>query len=144
MNRSLKNQELVIHIDGASRGNPGPASVGVEIRTADDEVIGTFSETLGTATNNVAEYMALVVALEEAAVLKPKRVRVYTDSELLAKQFNGEYKIKDPVIRLLALCAKRLLVHLKDCRVFHVRREENREADRLANEALDRQGRELF
>ncbi len=129
--------ELVIHIDGASRGNPGPASVGVEIKDREHGVIKTVSHAIGTATNNVAEYSALLVALEEALVLRAQSLEIYTDSQLLARQFSGEYKVKDPFIRVLFRHAKRLVPFFKSCKVHHVAREENKNADKLANEALD-------
>src|SRR3989344_3085597 len=134
--------KLVIHVDGASRGNPGPASVGVEIRDEKGKVVKTVSDYIGTTTNNVAEYFGLITALQEAAILRAGKVHIFTDSELLAKQFSGEYKTKEPFLRLLAHQAKRLSGFFDECRVTHVPREENKAADKLANEALD--GRELF
>lgn len=136
-----RTPELVIHIDGASRGNPGPASAGVEIKGPDGVVVKTISERIGTATNNTAEYFALIFALEEAAVLGAEKISVFTDSELLARQFNGQYKVKDPSIRLFTVQVKRLKRYFKECRVAHVPREENAPADALANAALDQ---ELF
>jgi len=136
----IKKLELIIHIDGASRGNPGPAAAGVEIKDADQKVVLTLSEYLGTTTNNVAEYFALLYALEEAAILKSNKLTIFTDSELLARQFSGQYKVKDPIIKLLNLQVKRLRKKFKACTVSHVPREKNREADRLANTALN----ELF
>ena len=133
--RSVK--ALVIHIDGASRGNPGPSSAGAEIRDTEGEMVKTVSEYIGTATNNVAEYFALIFALEEAAILGAEKVEVYSDSELLCRQFDGKYKVKDEVIRLLYRQVKRLATHFASCAVHHIPREKNQHADRLANEALD-------
>lgn len=133
--------ELIIHIDGASRGNPGPASVGVEIKDGKGQVMKTISEAIGTTTNNVAEYFALIYAMEEAAVLKARRIHVYTDSELLAKQYTGVYRTKEPLIKLLHHQVRRLVKFFEDCKISHVNRENNKEADRLANQALNR---ELF
>lgn len=133
--------DLRIHIDGASRGNPGPASAGVFIRDSKGEEIKTLAEPIGVATNNVAEYYALIFALEEAAILKAGKVALFSDSELLVKQFKGEYKIKDPTLKLLSRQVKRLAKYFNSCDLTHVPREENKDADRLANEALDR---ELF
>ena len=137
MKLMAESKELVIYIDGASRGNPGPASFGVEIRNTRREVVKTLSASLGTTTNNVAEYFALVNALEEALILGASKAHIFTDSELLARQFSGEYKVKDPFIRLLYRHAKRLAGRLNACEVQHIPREENKAADKLANDALD-------
>src|SRR5687768_14587751 len=94
--------KLVIYVDGASRGNPGPASVGVDIRDEKGKAVKSVSDYIGTATNNVAEYFGLITALQEAAALQVRKVQIFTDSELLARQFSGEYKTKEPFLRLLA------------------------------------------
>ncbi|MBF0254624.1 MAG: ribonuclease HI family protein [Candidatus Omnitrophica bacterium] len=124
--------DLLIHVDGASRGNPGPASVGGVLVRAED------SEYIGTTTNNVAEYTALIFALEEAAVLGARNVTVKTDSQLLARQYTGEYKTKEPHVKMLQTIVRHLARRFDRCDVLHVPREENKVADKLANEALDR------
>src|SRR3989338_5321940 len=132
----MKHDDLVIHVDGASRGNPGPASVGVEILDSSANLLSTISERICVTTNNVAEYYALIFALHEAALLGASRIRVYTDSQLLARQFSGEYKVKEPTIKLLHMQVRYLRKHFAQVSVTHVPREENAAADKLANEAL--------
>ena len=130
-------EKLTINVDGASRGNPGPASVGVVIRNSDGEEIKTLSEYIGAATNNVAEYFSLIYALQEAAILKASKVVVYTDSQLMARQFSGQYKVKEPHVRMLHRLVSHLSKHFSDCSVIHIPREENKEADRLASDAVE-------
>jgi ribonuclease HI len=130
--------ELRIHIDGASRGNPGPASAGVSICNSKNKVVSSVSEYIGVTTNNVAEYFSLIYALQEALRLQAKQVLIFTDSELLSKQWSGEYKVKDPVMKLMHRQAQHLRKYFEDCQLSHVPREENKEADRLANEALEK------
>jgi ribonuclease HI len=129
---------MKVFIDGASRGNPGPASVGVVFQNADGEVVKVISKTIGVATNNTAEYTALILALQEALILGWKELKVYTDSELVTKQFAGEYKVKEPSIKLLFLFATHLREGFKKLSVTHVPREQNKLADLEANKALDR------
>lgn len=133
-----KENLLTIHTDGAARGNPGPAAYAYTIeREGHDDI--EEADLLGTATNNVAEYMALVKALEHAAEVGTDcRVLVHSDSELMVKQLNGEYKVKNEDLRPLyeeAQRLKRLFPH--GVTFKHVRREQNRRADQLGNEALD-------
>ena len=135
--------KVKIQIDGAARGNPGPAGAGIALTDARGRKFKELAVYLGEATNNVAETCALILGLQEAMRIGSRQVKVFTDSELLAKQFNGEYRVKDPVIRLLSFFAKRLAKRIGDCRVTHVPREQNKQADRLANAALDRNP-ELF
>ena len=101
--------KFIIHIDGACRGNPGQASVGVEIKDSIQKIVKTISWCIGTTTNNVAEYFALICALEDAAILQAKEIEIYTDSQLLARQMSGEYRVKEPLIRLLNRQANRLV-----------------------------------
>ena len=125
-----------IHIDGASRGNPGPAAFAVVIRPPDgppDEL----AETIGTATNNVAEYTALVAALHRAQELGLTHLHVHSDSELLVKQMNGEYRVKSPDLQDLYLEAVHLRKQFAGVKFTHVRREQNKRADELCNLALD-------
>ncbi|MGH9469113.1 MAG: ribonuclease HI family protein [Terriglobia bacterium] len=128
-----------IHIDGASRGNPGAAAYGVLVESDDGEPLASFSKALGTATNNFAEYQALMAALEYALKHEHRRVRIYSDSELLVRQLEGRYRVKSPVLKLLHERAMKMVRQLEAFSVTHVPREQNREADRLANRALDAQ-----
>ncbi len=132
-----KNLKVTAFIDGASRGNPGPASAGVVFLDANGTLIKTLAIRIGHATNNVAEYAALIFALQEAALMRLKELEVFTDSELLAKQFNGEYKIKEDTIRVLYSLAVHLKQGFKRLSVTHIPRERNKLADREANRALD-------
>ena len=124
------------HIDGASRGNPGPAAYAVILKQPGKPTIEE-AETLGTATNNVAEYTALVRALELAAEHGVKALAVFSDSELLVKQMNGEYRVKSPDLQDLYAEAKGLRAKFDRVTLTHVRREQNADADRLCNVALD-------
>lgn len=133
--------KAVVFIDGASRGNPGPASLGAVFKNAKGEVIKSLSLRIGTTTNNIAEYMALVFALQEAVMLGMTELEVCSDSELLVKQCRGEYKVKEDSLRLLFLIAKHLRQSFKNFTIRHVPREENKLADQAANKALDQ---ELF
>ncbi|MFO0805582.1 MAG: ribonuclease HI family protein [Gemmataceae bacterium] len=130
------SDSATIHIDGASRGNPGPAAFAFVIaRTGLPPV--EEAATLGNTTNNVAEYTALVRALEAAADLGLQRVSVFSDSELLVKQMNGEYRVKHPDLLPLYQDARELVKEFESVSISHVRREQNKRADALCNEALD-------
>jgi ribonuclease HI len=131
-----KDLELLVNIDGAARGNPGPAAFGFVIRH-DGEILLEEGGVLEDTTNNVAEYTALLKALAKARELKASSVLVRSDSELLVKQMNGQYKVKNPNLKELHQEATQLREHFRLVRFSHVPREENREADRLCNEALD-------
>ena len=128
---------LVIYVDGASRGNPGPAAFGMVIRDDSGKAVKSAGQRIGSVTNNVAEYFGLIFALQEALMLRADEVEIRTDSELVAKQFSGEYKIKDTILKALSLIVKHLERGFKLVRVVHVPREENTDADGLANKALD-------
>ena len=133
----MKGKSLTLRTDGASRGNPGPAGIGAVI-----EVDGTGERIelcayIGEATNNVAEYRALLLALAEAEKLSPASLTVRSDSELLVRQLNGEYKVKSSLLKPLFLDAVRRLRRFPSARILHVRREENAKADLLANRAID-------
>jgi ribonuclease HI len=128
--------ELELHIDGASRGNPGEAGFGVHASAGGATVAELFGY-LGRASNNVAEYQALIGALEYAASTGTRRVAVFSDSELVVKQVNGVYRVKHPDMIPLHRKARTLLGRFDEARVSHVRREQNREADALANRAVD-------
>ncbi len=125
-----------IHIDGAARGNPGPAAFAFIIQKEGAPALEEKG-TLGTMTNNLAEYTALVRALERARELGAERLIVHSDSELLVKQMNGEYRVKNPDLRMLYDRARELGGQFKQVVIRHVPREQNSGADRLCNEALD-------
>jgi ribonuclease HI len=129
---------FVAYVDGASRGNPGPASYAVVLRTPDGAVRFEIGKYLGRATNNVAEYYALITALDYAAANKIARLRVRSDSELLVRQMQGRYKVKSADLRPLHERAQKLARGFAFFAIEHVPREQNREADALANLALDR------
>lgn len=129
--------KLKIYTDGASRGNPGPAAIGIVFYNLDDEVVGEFNEFLGDQTNNFAEYMAVIRALELCKGNGVEEIDFYCDSQLLVKQMLGEYKVKAPQIKPLFDSAKNLSNEFSKVGFFHVRREFNKEADALANQALD-------
>ena len=133
----VKNSKVTAYIDGASRGNPCSAAAGVVFQDAAGQPMKNLSIRVGNATNNVAEYSALIFALQEAVLMRVKELEIFTDSELLAKQFNGEYKIKEDTIRVLYSLAAHLKKGFKNLSVTHVPRERNKLADREANKALD-------
>ena len=126
--------------DGGARGNPGPAAYGFVLEAEDGTVLAAEGEAIGVATNNVAEYRALVAGLERAADLQVGEVEVVSDSELLVKQMTGEYRVKNEALRELSLTASRLARKVGKVRYTAVRREHNELADRLVNEALDSSG----
>jgi len=123
--------------DGGARGNPGPAAYGYVIEAEDGHVLAAHGEAIGIATNNVAEYRALVAGLEKALELGLDALEVVSDSELLVKQMRGEYKVKNKALQGLSLEASALAGRLDRVRYTAVRREHNELADRLVNEALD-------
>lgn len=129
--------KLVVHTDGGSRGNPGPAAAGFVIDDADGQRVQAKAFFLGNSTNNVAEYTALVKALEAVRDMGGRQLTVFTDSELMVRQMEGRYKVKSELIRPLFDRAGVLLRHFESCAIIHVRREKNKDADRLVNEALD-------
>ncbi|HEX2496463.1 MAG TPA: reverse transcriptase-like protein [Gaiellaceae bacterium] len=123
--------------DGGARGNPGPAAYGYVLEAEDGHVLAAHGEAIGVATNNVAEYRALVAGLEKAVDLGVDEVEVVSDSELLVKQMRGEYKVKNPTLRDLHDEAAHLARRLRRVTYTAVPREHNELADRLVNEALD-------
>ena len=129
--------EIVAHIDGGSRGNPGPAAYGVVIETAQGQPVKAFARFIGETTNNFAEYQGLLAALEYALNQGYRRLRVLTDSELMARQISGRYKVRSPDLKPLHDKAQALIARLESFSIRHVYREHNREADHLANKALD-------
>jgi ribonuclease HI len=127
----------ILWSDGAARGNPGPAGIGAVLKTRDGEPIARVSQYLGTATNNVAEYRALLRGLDEAIRCGVTEIEVRADSELLIKQLKGEYRVKDEKLKPLYQEAKQRLAQFQRYRLTHVRREYNTEADELANHGID-------
>ena len=125
------------NIDGAARGNPGPASYGVVIRDARGEIVAKLKKYIGRMTNNVAEYYGLIAALDYAESHGVRALRIESDSELLVKQMRGVYKVKSEDLRPLFERATKMSQGLASFRIDHVYREQNREADALANQALD-------
>jgi ribonuclease HI len=134
---------LHIHIDGASRGNPGEAGFGIQVTRPDGSAGAGLYGYLGLATNNVAEYQALIHALRYALRRGARRVRVFSDSQLVVRQIDGSYRVKHPDMRPLHAEAMALLARFEDASVSHVPREQNRDADRLANRALDERASKL-
>lgn len=129
--------KVTIYTDGASRGNPGEAGLGVLIIDEAGNKLAELSEYLGQTTNNVAEYKALIRGLEEAKNLGATQVEVYTDSQLMARQISGEYRVKNQGLIPLYQEAKELLSRFESGNVLHIPRERNKEADKLANLAID-------
>jgi ribonuclease HI len=129
--------EWLLMVDGAARGNPGPAGAGAVIVDQNSAVVKEMSRYLGRTTNNVAEYEALLMGLEALLVLGRKHIKVQSDSQLLVRQLNGQYRVKDEKLELLFQRAKSLLSQFPTCRILHVPRELNRLADRLANRGID-------
>ncbi len=128
---------LRMNIDGGSRGNPGPAAYGVVIRDARGEIVAKLKKYIGRFTNNVAEYYGLIAAMDYAQSHGVRAIRVESDSELLVKQMRGQYKVKSADLQPLFERAKKMSQGFESFRINHVYREQNREADALANEALD-------
>jgi len=172
---SFMSLKLIINTDGGARGNPGPAGIGAVIADNDGKIIGRHKQYIGEATNNVAEYKALILALQEARKISEKpsppctsrltpvqgkliplssafaeatadkggegnsviNLEIRMDSELIVRQMNGQYKIKEPTLKLLAAEVLKLRNQFKNVTFHHVPREQNKEADKLVNEAID-------
>ena len=129
--------EWLLMVDGAARGNPGDAGCGAVILDGNSTVVKELSRYLGHATNNVAEYEGLLMGLEALLRLGKKRIRVRSDSQLLVRQLNGEYRVKDEKLKALFQKAMSLLRQFEAYRIVHVSRELNKLADRLANKGID-------
>ncbi|HEY1520595.1 MAG TPA: ribonuclease HI family protein [Solirubrobacteraceae bacterium] len=129
--------KVVVHVDGGARGNPGPAAIGVVISDPDGELLEELGETIGVATNNVAEYRALLKGLERARALDAREIEIVNDSELVARQVTGAYKVKHPAMKPLHAEAIAALQDFDRWRIRSVPRAENARADELVNEALD-------
>src|ERR1700746_993098 len=131
-------QYLIAHSDGGARGNPGPAGYGVVMQDESGRKVAALSEYLGHQTNNFAEYQGLIAALEYAIKHGPKALKVISDSELLVRQIKGVYKVKNATLQDLHARAKDLIAKLEWFSIGHALRENNQEADRLANDAMDK------
>lgn len=129
---------LTVNVDGGARGNPGPAAVGAILRDSKGVVLEEIGERIGQATNNVAEYRALLLGIERASQLGATELELIGDSELIVRQVNGEYKVKDATLRELYGQVRTALQRFDRWSIRHVRRERNADADRLVNEVLDR------
>jgi ribonuclease HI len=132
-------RRFAVYVDGASKGNPGPAGAGVVIETDDGTVIHEAGYYIGRTTNNVAEYYALLIAVEELLILRADEVSVFTDSELMAHQFNGVYKVKSPALKFIHGRIKRLVSAFKRFDIRHLPRDGNKRADSLASRAAKEQ-----
>jgi ribonuclease HI len=133
---SIEMKKLVTWVDGGSRGNPGPSAIGI-YSVLPDGTTSSYGEFIGTATNNVAEYMALFGAVEQAVRGGYDSLFVYSDSEVMVKQIKGIYQCKDEKLRKIYDRIIQLLPKLKEFHIKHIPREENKEADKLVNEVLD-------
>lgn len=131
------SEKLTFYIDGASRGNPGKAAIGVVIMDGGGHVIDELKRYIGETTNNMAEYQALIEALTEGKRLGCRVIRVFSDSELLVRQINGVYKVRDEKLIDLYKEAKRLISGFEEFKIDHITRDKNSRADSLANQALD-------
>jgi len=127
---------VIIHADGLSRGNPGPAAIGATVKDGKGQLLASVSRQIGRATNNQAEYRALIAALREAVGLGAGEASIYLDSELVVRQISGRYRVKNAALKPLHNEAKELLGRLKVFTITHVPRRQNTEADRLANAAV--------
>ena len=128
---------IVVNVDGASRGNPGESGIGVAIFDKDSNLISEACDYLGVATNNIAEYRALILGIKLSTEYNAKRTLFKSDSELMVKQIKGEYKVKNAQLKLLFAEAQSLLKKLPNWKIMHVPRDENKEADLLANKGVE-------
>lgn len=138
MDNTKRTDYLIVAADGGARGNPGPAAAGFVIKNSKGEVLEDGGLYLGETTNNQAEYQAVCLVLDKAKTYQPKKVEVNLDSELIVKQLNGEYKVKNAGLKPFYEQARQLIEELEDVQVQHVPRAENKEADRQVNLVLDR------
>ena len=129
-------KRVIIHADGASRGNPGPAAIGATIKGETGQLLAAISQRIGRATNNQAEYRALIAALEKAIKLGASEASIYLDSELIVKQINGKYRVRNAALKPLYHQVKSLQDQLRGSVITHIPRQQNTEADNLANAAL--------
>ena len=136
----MKNKNFSLYTDGCCKGNPGPAGIGIVIKDSHKKIIKELSEYIGEATNNIAEYSALIRGLEAAGDLGAEDIKVFMDSELVVKQLNGEYRVKDDRMKELFKQAFGFLKDFKSFEIKHIDRSKNKEADKLANKAIDMAG----
>jgi ribonuclease HI len=129
--------KIILNVDGASRGNPGPASIGVTLKDAQNKLVDSISECIGRTTNNQAEYRALIAGLKKAISLGARQVVARSDSELMVKQIQGLYRVKKEELKPLNAEVRNLALSLESFKIMSIPREQNREADKLANQALD-------
>jgi ribonuclease HI len=130
------NKRLIIYADGGAKGNPGPAGIGVVIIDEQGKKIGEYSKYIGSATNNQAEYQAVIFALQKAKAFKAKRVDCYLDSELAVEQLSRRFKIKDKNLSTLFVKIWNLTLDFEEVNFYHIPRARNKEADRLVNQAI--------
>jgi ribonuclease HI len=140
ISRKMFNEckKLIIHTDGGARGNPGPAAIGAVIEDEKGDLVAEISEYIGVATNNQAEYRAVIAAIEKAKELGAEELEFVLDSELVVKQLNREYRVKDKDLAQLFIKIYNAVMGFKSVSFRHVRREMNKEADKLVNRALDK------
>jgi ribonuclease HI len=129
--------KLTVNVDGGARGNPGPAAIGVVVRNEDGAVVEAVGETIGRQTNNVAEYQALIRGIELASAHGADAVELVGDSELVVRQIEGRYKVKNADLKPLHARAKEMLGEFDNWEIRHVKRGQNADADALVNQALD-------
>ncbi len=134
----MKKDKLIIYTDGGSRGNPGNAGIGAVLYDVDKNIVKEISEFIGYATNNQAEWTAVIRAIEEAKKIGANELDFFLDSELVVKQLKREYKVKNKNLQLFFVKAYNLILDFKKVTFTHVPREQNKEADKLANNAMDR------
>jgi ribonuclease HI len=132
----MKLSRAIIHSDGASRGNPGPAAIGVTVKDELGGLLAAISQSIGRATCNQAEYGAVIAGLEKAIELGAKYIDIKLDSQLVVRQISGQYRVKNTALKPLYQRVKQLESHLERFTITHIPREQNKEADRLANKAL--------
>ena len=136
----MKNKEMVLYTDGCCRGNPGPAGIGVVIKDSRKKTLKELSEYIGEATNNIAEYSALIRGLKAAGEMGAEEIKVVMDSELVVRQISGEYRVKDEGMKELFRHTLEILKDFKSFEIKHIDREKNKEADKLANKAINLSG----
>jgi ribonuclease HI len=136
--KAVNHDSVIIFTDGGSRGNPGRSALGFVIKNVKNETIDEFGKYIGETTNNVAEYMAVISALQRALSIGVKNAVIKTDSQLVARQINGEYKVKEKQIALFHGIVRDLVGYFEKIDIVEIPREENKEADRLVNTELDK------
>jgi len=133
-------KHLNVYVDGGSRGNPGPAGIGIVLMDDAGNTVKDYYKPIGTTTNNIAEYTALIYGMQESLFLKADTIDVYMDSELVVKQLQGEYRVKSAAIKPLFEQALHLIKGFKDVKINSIPREKNKEADKLVNKAINLAG----